>query len=93
MNILLTIDMEDSLIEEIRSVSADITVIEPENQDRIRDVIVVIIRKRKPRITYKWYSILWPSIKFHPIQRPFQTMYVQSARCTSSYDCVQPPYI
>ena len=39
MNILLTIDVEDSLIEEIRSVSADITVIEPENQDRIRDVI------------------------------------------------------
>ena len=39
MNILLTIDVEDSLIEEIRSVSADITVIRPENQDRIRDVI------------------------------------------------------
>ncbi len=28
-----------TLIEKIRSVSADITVIEPKNQDRIRDVI------------------------------------------------------
>lgn len=39
MNILLTIDLEDSLIEQIRSVSGDVTVIKTENQDQVRDVI------------------------------------------------------
>ena len=39
LNILLTIDLEDSLIEEIRAVSDEVTVIQPENRDRILDVI------------------------------------------------------